>query len=97
MRSPILSIHPYVPAIEQQGDAICSMASRGDCDHRLVAEVRPEFSDGTTPRRRVCGEWLTSHPSAIAHITRTASRSPPSLDGSVPESCGGDYVGRYTA
>lgn len=42
MRSPILSIHPYVPAIEQQGDAICSMASRGDCDHKLVAEVRPE-------------------------------------------------------
>lgn len=76
MRSPILSIHPYVPAVEQQGDAICSMASRGDCDHKLVAEVRPEFSDGTTPRWRVCGDRLTSHPSAIAHITTNGFREP---------------------
>ncbi|MFF5358635.1 hypothetical protein ACFY4I_04415 [Streptomyces scabiei] len=44
------------------------MASRGDCDHILVAEMRPEFSDGTSPRRRVCGEWLTSRPTAVAHI-----------------------------
>ncbi|MER5432592.1 hypothetical protein [Streptomyces sp. NPDC002588] len=76
MRSPILSIHPYVPAIEQQGDVICSMASRGECDHKLVAEVRPEFSDGTSPRWRVCGEWLTSHPSAIAHITTNGFQAP---------------------
>ncbi len=76
MRSPILSIHPYVPAVEQHGKATCSMASRGECVHKLVAEVRPEFSDGTTPRWRVCGEWLTTHPSAVAHITTHGFQEP---------------------
>lgn len=76
MRSPILSIHPYVPALEQGGDVICSMASRGDCNHKLVAEVRPEYSDGTSPRWRVCGEWLTSHLSAVAHITAKGFQEP---------------------
>ncbi|WP_146608158.1 hypothetical protein [Streptomyces sp. NTH33] len=76
MRSPILSIHPYVPALEQDGDVVCSMASRGDCNHKLVAEVRPEYSDGTSPRWRVCGEWLTSHPSAVAHIKAKGFQEP---------------------
>ncbi|MBD9703196.1 hypothetical protein IHE56_14090 [Streptomyces sp. ID01-12c] len=76
MRSPIRSIHPYVPAVEQQGDVICSMASRDECEHKLVAEVRPEFRDGSSPRWRVCGTWLTSHPSAIAHITTYGFQEP---------------------
>ncbi|WP_159062907.1 hypothetical protein [Streptomyces scabiei] len=76
MRSPILSIHPYVPARKQHGEVICSMASRGDCDHILAAEVRPEFSDGTSPRWRVCGEWLTSHPTAVAHIKAKGFQEP---------------------
>ncbi|MFG2935033.1 hypothetical protein [Streptomyces sp. NPDC048282] len=76
MRSPILSIHPYVPAVEQNGNSICSLASRGECSHKLVAEVRVEFSDGTTPRWRVCGAWLTGNPSAIAHITANGFQEP---------------------
>ncbi|MFF9039759.1 hypothetical protein ACF090_30330 [Streptomyces sp. NPDC014892] len=52
------------------------MASRDECEHKLVAEVRPEFRDGTSPRWRVCGEWLTSHPSAIAHITANGFQEP---------------------
>ena len=76
MRTPIRSIHPYVPAVEQQGAVICSMTARDGCEHRLVAEVRPEFRDGTSPRRRVCSEWLTGHPSAIAHITMYGFQEP---------------------
>ncbi|MEU8860921.1 hypothetical protein [Streptomyces umbrinus] len=52
------------------------MASRGDCDHKLVAEVRPEYSDGTSPRWRVCGEWLTGHPAAVAHIIAKGFQEP---------------------
>ncbi|MGX1365027.1 hypothetical protein RKD19_000386 [Streptomyces canus] len=78
MRSPILSIHPYIPAIGQHEDVICSMASRGDCDHKLVAQVRTEFSDGSIHHWRVCGEWLTSHPSAIAHIKTKGFQEPAS-------------------
>ncbi|WP_371580744.1 hypothetical protein [Streptomyces sp. NBC_01314] len=76
MRSPIPSIHPYVPALEQRGEVICSMVSHGGCDHILIAVVRPEFSDGTSPRRRVCDEWLPSHPAAIAHITARGFQEP---------------------
>ncbi|WP_112490000.1 hypothetical protein [Streptomyces bacillaris] len=76
MRSPILSIHPYIPAFEQHGTVICSMATSGECDKKLVAEVRTEFRDGSVHHWRVCGEWLTTHPSAIAHIEANGFQEP---------------------
>ncbi|MER8115329.1 hypothetical protein [Streptomyces sp. NPDC094031] len=44
------------------------MATSGECDKKLFAEVRTEFRDGSVHHWRVCGEWLTTRPSAIAHI-----------------------------
>jgi hypothetical protein len=76
MRSPILSIHPYIPAFEQYDKVICSMATSGECDKKLVAEVRTKFRDGSVHHWRVCGEWLTTHPSAIAHIKTNGFQGP---------------------
>lgn len=76
MRSPILSIHPYIPAFEQHDKVICSMAASGECDNKLVAEVRTKFRDASVHHWRVCGECLTAHPSAIAHIEANGFQEP---------------------
>ncbi|MER5474607.1 hypothetical protein [Streptomyces sp. NPDC002685] len=75
MKSPILQIRPIIPA-QEQGERICSMATRGKCAHPLVAEVQVLFEDGTRPRWNVCGEWLTGHPDAITHITNKGFAPP---------------------
>jgi hypothetical protein len=38
--------------------------------------VRTEFRDGSVHHWRVCGEWLTTHPSAIDHIKTNGFQEP---------------------
>lgn len=76
MSSPILSIHPSIPAFEQQDKLICSMATSCECDKKLVAEARTKSRDGSVHHWRVCGEWLTTHPSAIDHIETNGFQEP---------------------
>ncbi|MFI1439795.1 hypothetical protein [Streptomyces fructofermentans] len=83
MKSPILEIRPLLPAVAQtvvSGTSaagaeatlserrICSLATAGECEGLLVAEVYVRFADGTVHRWLVCAEWLTGHPDSLAHI-----------------------------